>query len=106
MTKIYIKTDEVKNKVIPNLTNAINKLNSALSSAQSLKYSNSYFSNSYLSNVSSLINKEKEKCNKILKWANDSVSAYNRFNDENIPYIDKCLVEEIKTKVEKIELKY
>ena len=104
MSTIYIDTDVVKKKVIPNISKAISKINIATNIIQTLD-NKEYYQDSNPINIVSLINKEKESCNKILKWLEESVNSYELYSEQNIPYIDKCYVEKVKDKLKKEDLK-
>ena len=98
MTKLYVNTEELKNRVIPYLDNSISELDNAINIANGLKNNNPIYTNNYLKSVSYNLTIEKEKLVKMVRWINDSINDYKLFNENNIPYISKCIVEGVSAK--------
>lgn len=99
MAKLHINKDEINNKIIPNLQSAVQELNNAINNCNLIKASNIEYYNKYLNGVISGISSERDSINRILDWIIRSNDEYTLFNEENTPYIDKCFVSEINTKI-------
>ena len=89
MTKIDIKTEDVKKKALPHLEEALGKIESASSMSASLNKITD------LKKVDLLINGQKEKLEIIIKQIQTNIDSYEVLDSENISYINKCNVENI-----------
>ena len=97
MTKLYIKTDEVKDKVIPHLTEAINKLNNAVILCNNIVSENEEYKE-YIKNISNQISVQRKECESVRSWLLKNIESYNFFCNENAKFISETLVEGVDPK--------
>lgn len=89
MARIDINTSDIKTKVLPHLNEALTKIETAYVMSSSLGIIPT------LKKTDALIGNQKEKLENLIRLIQSNIESYEALDNENIDYINKCLVEKV-----------
>lgn len=104
MTKLYINTSEVDDKVLNQLDNTLKSFDEAIDACRYLyvPYDIYLYTGGYIRGISSNLSDYKTRFAKVSKWVKSSNKLYKGYVDDETAEIGKCEVPHISDKVDHI----